>query len=96
VAGRSVSCNLLVFAKSRPTLFSTYVQCLNGDDRQQSSKLKAMDSHNHDIQTIPCPRCRRSMKLVRTIPKLGVFPELLIFSCPTCGEVETQEMEQAA
>jgi predicted RNA-binding Zn-ribbon protein involved in translation (DUF1610 family) len=36
------------------------------------------------------------MKLVRTIPKLGAFPELLIFSCPTCGEVETKEMEQAA
>jgi tripartite-type tricarboxylate transporter receptor subunit TctC len=53
-----------------------------------------MDSH--DAQTIPCPRCGRSMKLVHTIPKLGGIPELLIFSCQTCGEVETREVVQAA
>jgi hypothetical protein len=46
--------------------------------------------------TIPCPRRRQPMKLVRPIPKLGALPELLIFSCPTCGEVKTTEMEQAA
>ncbi len=54
-----------------------------------------MDSHNPDMPSIKCPRCRRTMRLVRTIPKLGAAaPELLIFSCPFCGEVETREMEQ--
>jgi hypothetical protein len=36
------------------------------------------------------------MKLVRTIPKLKAAPELLIFSCVVCSEVETKEMEQVA
>jgi hypothetical protein len=30
------------------------------------------------------------MKNVRTIPKLGVRPEQLVFACPSCNEVETK------
>lgn len=38
-----------------------------------------------------CPRCGEPMKLARTVPKLGVLPELLVFRCPSCNEVETKE-----
>jgi hypothetical protein len=36
------------------------------------------------------------MKLVRTIPRLGGLPELHVFACPFCHEVETLELKQAA
>jgi len=37
------------------------------------------------------------MRFVRSIPKLGAFlPELHVFSCPFCGEVETREVVKAA
>jgi hypothetical protein len=32
------------------------------------------------------------MKQCRTIPKLGLHPELLIFVCPSCKEVEAKEL----
>jgi hypothetical protein len=31
------------------------------------------------------------MKLSRTIPKLGALPELMVFHCVTCNEVETDD-----
>jgi hypothetical protein len=34
--------------------------------------------------------------LARTIPKLGGLPELLVFVCERCREVETIEQDQAA
>jgi len=46
--------------------------------------------------TTPCPCCREPMQLVRTIPKLGGLPALLVFLCSRCGQVETIEHEQAA
>jgi len=39
-----------------------------------------------------CPPCGNAMKVVRVVPRLGAFlPELLVFRCPSCGEVETKE-----
>jgi hypothetical protein len=32
------------------------------------------------------------MDLVRTIPKLGVLPELIVFHCPSCKGVDTKEL----
>jgi hypothetical protein len=32
------------------------------------------------------------MELVRTIPRLGVLPELLVFHCPSCKEVDAKEL----
>ena len=49
--------------------------------------------HTNDRQTIPCTRCEREMKVVRSIPKFGPMPELRIFSCTFCGEVETKEID---
>jgi hypothetical protein len=36
------------------------------------------------------------MKLVRTIPRLGTFPELRVFYCSDCNEVETTEEREVA
>ena len=38
-----------------------------------------------------CPRCGHLMTLVGTVPKLGALPELLVYRCPSCNEVETKE-----
>ena len=38
-----------------------------------------------------CPGCGDAMKLARTVPKFGALPELLVFQCPSCNEVETKE-----
>jgi hypothetical protein len=40
------------------------------------------------------PQCARdgsAMKLVRSSPKVGSFPELLTYRCNLCGAVETVE-----
>jgi len=42
--------------------------------------------------TLACLSCGDAMELVRTIPKLGVLPELLVFHCPSCKEVDTKEL----
>jgi hypothetical protein len=36
------------------------------------------------------------MKHLRTIPKLGVRLEKLIFVCPSCKEVDTKEVKPVA
>jgi hypothetical protein len=42
--------------------------------------------------TILCLACGDTMKPRRIIPKLGLRPELLIFVCPSCKEVEAKEL----
>ena len=42
-----------------------------------------------------CPSCGDTMMHLRTIPKVGVRPEKLIFVCPSCKEVETRELVTA-
>ena len=46
--------------------------------------------------TIACLSCGDTMKHLRTIPKLGVRPEKLIFVCPSCNEVDTKELMRVA
>ncbi len=52
-------------------------------------------AHQQDIfvpsPTLACPNCGDFMRLARTVPKLGALPELLVFRCPSCNEVETKE-----
>jgi C4-type Zn-finger protein len=45
-----------------------------------------------DTQNIPCPHCKRTMKVVRSVPRVGAVLELRIFSCAYCGEVEAKEI----
>jgi hypothetical protein len=49
-----------------------------------------------DAPAIVCLSCGDAMALVRTIPKLGVRPEKLIFVCPSCNRVDTKEVKRGA
>jgi hypothetical protein len=54
-----------------------------------------MSKDSQDSEVI-CRACGHSMKLVRTITRLGGLPELHVFACPSCHEVEPLELKQAA
>ena len=43
------------------------------------------------IVVATCPHCGHLMRLARTVPKLCALPELLVFQCPSCNEVETKQ-----
>jgi hypothetical protein len=43
-------------------------------------------------RAIVCLCCGDTMKHLRTLPKLGVRPEKLIFACPSCKGVEAKEL----
>ena len=43
-------------------------------------------------RTIVCLSCGDTMKHLRTLAKLGVRPEKLIFVCPSCKGVEAKEL----
>jgi hypothetical protein len=46
--------------------------------------------------TMLCPSCGDTMKHSRTIAKLGVRLERLIFVCPSCKGVDNRELRQVA
>jgi hypothetical protein len=46
--------------------------------------------------TLVCLSCGDTMKHRRTIPKLGVRPEKLIFICPSCKAIDTKEFKRVA
>jgi hypothetical protein len=48
----------------------------------------------NSTRILVCPSCGDTMKHLRTIQKLGVRPEKLIFVCPSCKEVETKELKR--
>jgi hypothetical protein len=52
--------------------------------------------HPHPVldstRTLVCASCGDTMKHLRTLPKLGVRPEKLIFVCPSCKEGDTKEL----
>jgi hypothetical protein len=39
----------------------------------------------NNLSTLACANCDHTMELVRTISKLGVLPELLVFHCHNCS-----------
>jgi hypothetical protein len=43
-----------------------------------------------------CPACGNVMKLVRNVPRSGGLPDLAVFACPSCSEVETKEDRRSA
>jgi hypothetical protein len=45
---------------------------------------------------VVCQCCGDTMKHSRTLPKLGVRPELLVFVCPSCGEVGARQFKRMA
>jgi hypothetical protein len=45
----------------------------------------------HDnLPFITCTRCGQLMRLVRAMPRCGILPELHVFACPSCGDIETK------
>ncbi len=43
-----------------------------------------------------CPDCGKPMKLVKTIPRLGGLPEIVVFYCSRCKQAQTTVQTQAA
>ena len=41
--------------------------------------------------SIPCPRDGTPMTLIKTIPRVGSYPELKTYRCQHCQHVETIE-----
>jgi hypothetical protein len=39
-----------------------------------------------------CAGCGEVMNLIRSVPSLGMIPELHVFVCPACGEAETKRV----
>jgi hypothetical protein len=42
-----------------------------------------------------CLLCGRPMKLERILPKVGAMPEILVYHCAACNEVETNDKQAA-
>jgi hypothetical protein len=42
-----------------------------------------------EAPSFACLFCGNEMNYVRTIPRLGVLPELFVFHCPTCNDLAT-------
>jgi predicted RNA-binding Zn-ribbon protein involved in translation (DUF1610 family) len=49
-----------------------------------------------NLPILVCPACGQATKLLRTVPRVGGLPALLVFVCPACNEVETREDKRAA
>jgi hypothetical protein len=47
---------------------------------------KRMKTDEH-IASCACRQCNRPMKLINSVPRLGGLPELLVFYCGDCDEV---------
>jgi hypothetical protein len=43
----------------------------------------------NDDHPCACHLCDRPMKLIRRLPQIGGAPELLVFYCRECNEVES-------
>ena len=53
--------------------------------------------HSHiDDQAYECRCCGQPMKLIRRLPKMGPAPELLVFYCRDCNEVDSASWRQIA
>jgi hypothetical protein len=44
-----------------------------------------------NLPILRCLCCGDVMKLVRSVPRLGGLPGLLVFACSACNEVEVKE-----
>ena len=68
--------------------FGSAPACVSGDAYRPSTPTVDSPLLIHaGSPTLVCPACGNTMKVSRTIPKLGGRPEQLIFICPSCKEV---------
>jgi hypothetical protein len=64
---------------------------LDGLVQQQSNPVRSNGMAVADDDNPSCAQCSGSMRLIRTIPRVGSHPELLVFRCTRCNHVETKE-----
>ena len=43
--------------------------------------------NDEHIAVCACEQCNRPMKLINSVPRLGGLPELLVYYCGVCDEV---------
>jgi predicted RNA-binding Zn-ribbon protein involved in translation (DUF1610 family) len=60
------------------------------------SAVERSPPHPTEPPTMVCPSCGDTMKHVRTIAKLGVRSEQLIFVCPSCNAVDSKKLKLVA
>jgi hypothetical protein len=46
----------------------------------------------NNLSVVACTRCGDAMQLIRSVPHLRELPELHVFVCPSCGDVDTKPM----
>jgi hypothetical protein len=49
-----------------------------------------------NLPILRCLCCGNIMKLVRTVPRVGGLPSLVVVACSSCNEVEVKEERRAA
>ena len=48
-----------------------------------------MDPYRQSEQS--CAHCQTKIRRVRAVPKIGSLPELIVYRCNKCGQVESVE-----
>jgi hypothetical protein len=43
---------------------------------------------------VSCEACGNTMKAVRSLPRVGSFPELVTFKCEHCGHLDTWPVDE--
>jgi hypothetical protein len=43
---------------------------------------------------VSCDACGNAMKAVRSLPRVGPFPELVTFKCGHCGHLDTRPVDE--
>ena len=61
-----------------------------------STAIERSPTVPNSTPTIVCLSCGDTMKHCRTVAKLGVRPERLIFVCPSCKGVDAKELKRVA
>jgi hypothetical protein len=58
--------------------------------------IAAMAALPNNLPFAVCARCGEVMPLIRTVARAGALPEMRVFVCNFCGEVETMGIPQQA
>jgi hypothetical protein len=61
---------------------------------RQRYSIAVMAALPNNLRLAVCGRCGQVMPLIRTVPRIGVLPEMHVFVCSSCGEVETVGIPQ--
>jgi hypothetical protein len=62
----------------------------------ESAMVTFMTMVTDNFPLLRCPACGNVMRLVRNVPRPGGLPNLAVFACASCSEVETREDRRSA